>query len=135
MFLPLKILSLSTLWKEKDNVLTLLSHRFVFGRTVSLPLQQRAANHPNLALAISHTRISIPAVGNGLYRQVLTGPVQSSTFTQYRHRHIHATEPEATTALQLATALLYSHEQQDLDLPRKGEEENKDSSLCGHTLL
>ena len=77
MFLPLENLLPSTLWKEKDNVLTLLPHHFVFGRRVSLPLQQRAANHPNFALVISRTWSSLlpasvslySAVGNGSYHQ------------------------------------------------------------------
>lgn len=53
MFLPLEILVASTLWKEKDDVLTLLPQQVVFGRTVSLLLQQGSSNHPNFALVIS----------------------------------------------------------------------------------
>lgn len=64
MFLPSEILPPSDLWKEKDNVLTLLPHHFVFGRKVSLPLQQRAANHPNFALVISSTWSSLSSMSH-----------------------------------------------------------------------
>lgn len=133
MFTSLETLLPTTLRKE-DIVLALLPHPLVFGRRVSLPLQQRAANS---ALAISCTWSSLPpasvspcpAVGGGLCRQS-----RQVLFRAYRHRCSHATEPGAPTALQLATALLCCHEQQDLLPPRKGEEEDEDSLACGLTL-
>lgn len=73
MFTSLETLLPTTLRKE-DIVLALLPHPPVFGRRVSLPLQQRAANS---ALAISCTWSSLPpasvspcpAMGGGLCRQ------------------------------------------------------------------